>query len=271
MTGIRQRLGRPAGRPGGRPGPYHRRPLLLFSLLALLLAPALAGPGRASPLVADLSKHLVAITTGFAGTDVLLFGATDGPGDVVVVVRGPMSRHVLHRKSRVAGIWVNTATMTFEQVPSFFAVASSRPLEEIANKVVRERNQMDVSALIELPPAKASPNIAAVWEQALIRNKQRQGLYRIEPARVAFSGSQLFRTDMFFPANVPTGSYQVNVYLMRDGEVVSAQTTPLIISKVGVEADIYIFAHEQSAWYGLIAIALALLAGWLAHIAFRRA
>jgi uncharacterized protein (TIGR02186 family) len=251
------------------PTAVKRRPLLLFALFACAFA--LVGPGQANPLVADLSKHLVAITTGFAGTDVLLFGATDGPGDVVVVVRGPMNRHVLHRKSRVAGIWVNTATMTFESVPSFFAVASSRPLEEIANANVRARNQMEVGHLIDLPDAKASANVAAEWENALIRNKQRSGLYRIEPARVTFSGPQLFRTDMFFPANVPTGSYQVNVYLLREGQVVSAQTTPLIISKVGVEADIYLFAHEQSAWYGLIAILLALLAGWLAHIAFRRA
>ena len=250
-------------------GTYARRPLLAFALLAMALM--LIGPGRASPLIADLSKHLVAITTGFAGTDVLLFGAVEEPGDVVVVVRGPLSRHVLHRKSRVAGIWVNTASMTFEQVPSFFSVASSRSLEEIADENVRRRNNMEVQHFIDLPSAKASANVAQVWEEALIRNKEREGLYRTEPARVTFSGPRLFRTDMFFPANVPTGSYQVNVYLLRDGQMVSAQTTPLVISKVGLEADIFHFAHEQAAWYGVIAIALALLAGWLAHVAFRRA
>ena len=149
--------------------------------------------------------------------------------------------------------------------------ARARPLDEIASENVRERNKMEVRHNVELAPAKASENVRQVWIDALIRNKQREGLYRVDPERVAFSGPQLFRTDMFFPANVPTGNYQVNVYLLRDGQVVSAQTTPLIISKIGVEADIFQFAHEQSAWYGLIAIALALLAGWLAHVAFRRA
>ena len=246
-----------------------RRPLLAFAALALALA--LIGPGRASPLVADLSKHLVAITTAFAGTDVLLFGAVDSPGDIVVVVRGPQRPQVMHRKTRVAGIWVNTATMTFDDVPSFFAVAASRPLEEIAGDTVRARNNMEVQHLISLPPAKASANVAEEWEQALIRNKQREGLYPPELGRVAFSGPQLFRTDVYFPANVPTGNYQVQVYLLREGKVISAQTTPLIIGKIGLEADIFDFAHEQAALYGLIAIALALLAGWLAHVAFRRA
>ena len=44
---------------------------------------------RAEGLVADLTSHLIAITTGFTGASVVLFGATDGPGNVIVAVRGP--------------------------------------------------------------------------------------------------------------------------------------------------------------------------------------
>ena len=76
---------------------------------------------------------------------------------------------------------------------------------------------------------------------------------------------------MEFPANVPTGTYKVEVYLLRDGRVVSAQTTPLIVGKIGLEADIFDFAHNYAALYGVIAILVALVAGWLAHVAFRRA
>ena len=251
-----------------RRGPFSRGRKSL--LLGLFLVLAMVGPGRASPLVADLSRHLVAITTGFAGTDVLLFGAIEEPGDIVVVVRGPQRQHLMHRKTRVAGIWVNTASMTFDDVPSFFSVASSRPLEEIATPEVIRREQLDARYTISLPRAKASANVEEEWRAALIRNKQRENLYPRDAGRVSFSGPQLFRSDVFFPANVPTGSYQVRVYLLRDGHVISAQTTPLIISKVGAEAEIYDFAHEQSALYGIIAIMLALLAGWLAHVAFRR-
>jgi uncharacterized protein (TIGR02186 family) len=88
---------------------------------------------------------------------------------------------------------------------------------------------------------------------------------------VEFLGSRLFRTDLRLPANVPTGAYEAKVYYLNEGQVVSAQTTPLFVSKVGVEAEIFDFAYEQSALYGVIAILIALMAGWLAHIAFRRA
>ncbi len=232
---------------------------------------ALAGPARADTLVADLSEHLVAITTGFHGAEVLLFGAIEGPGDVIVIVRGPERRLVMHRKSRVLGVWVNTASMTFEQAPSFFAMASSRPPEEIAAATVRAREEMGLEYLrLNLPPAKASPNLAAEWRAGLIRNHQARGLYATEVTPVTFLGSRLFRTEIVLPANVPTGAYKVQVYLLQDGQVVSAQTTPLSVKKTGAEAAIFRFAYERPALYGAAAILLALVAGLMAHMAFRK-
>ncbi len=243
-------------------------------LTLMLVVMLLAAPAQAAPLVADLSKHLVAITAGFSGAEVLLFGAIDEPGDVVVIVRGPLRSVTMHRKSRVLGIWANTAKLTFDEVPSFYAIASSRPLESIAGPSVLARHTMGIDQLrrsLKLPRAKASENVKQVWQEALLRNQQRLGLYPTEVGRVGFLGDRLFRTRVEFPANVPTGAYRAEVYLLVDGRVASAQTTPLIVSKVGVEADIFDFAYQHSAIYGVIAILIALVAGWLAHIAFRRA
>lgn len=241
-------------------------------LTAALILLLLAGPSQAQPLVVDLSEHRVAITAGFSGAEVLAFGAVDEPGDVVVVVRGPPRPVTIHRKARVFGIWINTASMTFEQVPSFYAVASSRPLEEIAGANVLTRNQIGVDNLrLELPRAKASLNVAKVWRAALVRNQQSNGLYTSEVERIGFLGKRLFSTKIKFPANVPTGTYRATTYLLIDGRVESAQTTPLIINKAGIEAEVFDFAHEQSALYGIIAIVIALVAGWLAHVAFREA
>jgi uncharacterized protein (TIGR02186 family) len=241
----------------------------LVVLLAMLL---FAPPLRAAPIVVDLSEHLVKITTAFAGAELLLFGAVEKPGDVVVIVRGPARPVTMYRKSQFFWIWINTANMTFEDVPGFYAIASTRPLAEVAAPTVLARNEMGVENLrLELPRAKASPNVAQAWREALIRNQQRFGLYPTQVGRVEFLGSRLFRTDLRLPANVPTGAYEARVYYLNEGQVVSAQTTPLFVNKVGVEAAIFDFAYEHSALYGVIAILIALVAGWLAHIAFRRA
>lgn len=249
------------------------RGLKVFCLTLLLAGVILFAGSRvwANSLVADLSKHLIAITTGFAGTDVLLFGATEKAGDVIVVVRGPEAPVTLHRKSRIAGIWMNTASQTFEPLPGYFWVASSRPIDDIANQAILARHQMGLEHLrLNIPRARVSPNMALEWRAGLIRNMQRKGLYLTNPGRVVFLGNQLFRTDIHLPANVPTGTYLVHAYLFKDGHLVSAQTTPLLVSKIGFQAAIFDFAHQQAAWYGILAILIALVAGWMAHMAFRK-
>ena len=70
---------------------------------------------------------------------------------------------------------------------------------------------------------------------------------------------------------MPTGIYKVEVFLLRKGAVVGAQTTPLVISKAGIGAEVFEFAHRNSALYGIMAIAIALAAGWLAGLVFRKA
>jgi uncharacterized protein (TIGR02186 family) len=89
--------------------------------------------------------------------------------------------------------------------------------------------------------------------------------------KVSFIGERLFRTTIEFPSNVPTGTYLVQVFLVRDKDVVSGQTTPLVVSKVGLDADVFGFAGRQPVLYGAIAVLTAMVAGWLASLPFRSA
>ena len=243
---------------------WHLLPALLLALVARLPTAA------AEPLVADLSNHLVAITTGFTGTSVLLFGATDGPGDIVALVRGPTGRTIVRQKGRILGVWVNKESMEFEEVPNFYAVAASRPLDQLLTPDMAERYGIGIDNLGIRPGEVADQAKSSVMLGALVHIKVAESLYKPKPGKVAFLGGQLFRAEFHFPANVPTGSYLVEVLLVRDGKVLSAQTTPLVVSKIGVGADIFEFAHRNAAAYGLGAILIALLAGWFAHLVFRK-
>ncbi len=248
-----------------------RWPTIRFGLAALAAIGLMMSARADQPLVADLSEHLVGITTGFSGASVLLFGAIEDEGEVAVVVRGPARDLVMHRKSRVLGVWANTNSMTFRAAPGYYAVAASGPLEEIARPRVLARNEIGIDNLkLRLPLNLASPNVAKTWRDALVRNQERAGLYHSEVQPVSFLGTRLFRARLELPANVPTGTYKVQVFLLKNRRVVSAQSTPLIVSRVGVEAEVFNFAHNYSAYYGLIAIVVALTAGWLANAAFKK-
>jgi uncharacterized protein (TIGR02186 family) len=241
------------------------RALLLAAFVLLA-----SGPARAQALIADLSSHLIAITTGFAGTELLLFGATEGEGDVVVIVRGPDGETSVRRKARVAGIWINRDELRFSGVPTFYRIASSRPLADFVPLALRQRHQIGVDFLRLQPQREVGPEEAAMFRAGMVRNKEAQKLYEPEVGRVSFLGPRLFRTRILFPANVPTGSDSVEVLLIRGGQVIAAQTTPMFVSKVGFGADIYDFAHEWAALYGLLAILLAVSAGWAAGLIFRK-
>ncbi len=240
---------------------------LAIALLALLASAPLA---RADRLLADVSEHLVAITTGFDGARILVFGALREPADLVVVVRGPARKAVMHRKGTVAGVWVNTATMTFPQAPSYYAYASSAPLDEIVDPAEQRRLRLGLEDLDLEPSGRASPNLLAEWRDGLVRAKERIGLYVERAAPVIILGGRLFRSNLELPTNVPTGTFLIDVYIFQDGLNVAAQTIPLAVSKVGLEAFLYNVAHQHSALYGLGAILIALLVGWIAHLLFRR-
>jgi uncharacterized protein (TIGR02186 family) len=238
-------------------------------LLAAVLLPAAA---RAQTLSADLSSHLVAITTGFTGASVVLFGATDGPADVIAVVRGPERAVTVRRKSRIAGLWINTRDFTFAGVPSFYAVYSTRPLDAIAPPRMQALHQIGLDNLRFGGGEEARGNGERdAFRVALLDEQQRQGLYVGAPGRIDFLGDRLFRATFDFPANVPTGTYIVEVFLVRDKSVVSGQTTPLLVSQTGIDADVGDFAQRQSLAYGILAVAVAALAGWLASLPFRNA
>ena len=242
----------------------------LAAILAVVATVMVLTQARAAPLIADLSQHLIKITTGFTGPDVLLFGATDGPGDVIVAVRGPEVWTVVRRKRRVAGIWVNRNEITFLDAPSFYAVAASKPLDELLEETALKRHELGSWAITPKPEREINDHIRIAYESALRRIRQAQQLYQLQTKKVRFLGAQLFRVDIAFPSTVPTGTYTVQVFLVRDGEVVTAQTTPLKVEKHGFDAEIFEFAHQHAPWYGLIAIILALAAGWLASVIFRR-
>lgn len=233
------------------------------------LAMLFATPSRADIVVADLTSHSIAITTGFTGASVVLFGATDGLADVVAVVRGPEREVTVWQKSKVAGVWANTDSVTFVGMPSFYAVAATRPLADALSPEAAALYRIGTDNLKFETQIPADPERAKIFAQALIDVRKRAGVFSSNHEKILFLGDRLFRTTFFFPAGIPTGTYMVEVFLVRDRDVVGGQTTPLVVSKVGVDAAVFNFASNNALAYGAIAVLMAVMAGWIASLPFR--
>jgi len=247
------------------------RTLTIFLLIFNLANSVNIALAEETPLVANLSEHLVAISTDFTGTEVLLFGATDGPGDLAIVIRGPDKTIALRKKSRVGPIWANTEKITVQNVPSFYKVMSSRSLQEFASKKSLALHEIGLDNLkLGFPDKSLSNATEENYKQAVIRLNIAEGIYDPNIGNVSLLANRLFRANISLPSNIPTGNYKVSVYLYRAGDLVSGEYVPLIISKIGVGAEVYNFAHQVGAIYGIIAIFIAVFSGWAAEAAFRR-
>lgn len=243
-----------------------------FLLLAVLMILPALRPAMAEELVADLSDHLVEITMGFEGAELLLFGAVEGQGDVVVLVHGPAEQLTVRRKDMVGPIWMNRAEMAYHDIPAFYSVMATRAPGDWLPQATRERHQIGPEHLHLATDGHdgQADGEAKAFREALIRRKQALGHYGTGFGEVKMLSNRLFRTDVAFPTNVPVGNYTVEVFLIKDGEVVSAQQTPLYIKKTGALAEIFFFAHDYAALYGILAIVFAVLAGLGANAVFRK-
>lgn len=244
-------------------------------LLALVVV--LAGwiaPAAAQTLLFDLSRPRVSITSAFSGTDILVYGALDAPGDVVVTISGAPARQTVLRKERVLGLWVTGARQTFEDVPVYYAIAATRPLAQIlpADGVpgvpitLPER----LGSMRALDARKRSADELRDFERGMVEAKRRDGLYPDGAAPITVLAGRLFRAELQFPSRLPVGDYEITAYVLRDGQPVTAVSKPLIVSKAGFSADISEWARDEAPMYGGFAIAMALLVGWATGAVARR-
>jgi len=242
----------------------------LLSLGAILFA---TPPALAKGLEVDLSKPDVRLDVSFEGADLLLFGATDHEGDIIVVVRGPAKDTSIRLKERVAGIWVSTDEVIFEGAPSFYALASSKPIDDLLAMEVLLQQKIgtkNLGLVAKSAPDDATEDTLKNFKDGLVRNMVAKNLYTGEPGQIDLVGKQLFRTDLWFPANVHVGEYVIDTYLITNGRIATHNSTQLTVHKVGLEAEIYNFAHEHALLYGLLAILIAVVSGWTANAVFKK-
>jgi uncharacterized protein (TIGR02186 family) len=252
-----------------------------------LLAFASAGMARDAKesIEADASTRQVAITSSFTGTEILLFGTVEnsvqssagaGTYDIVAVVEGVSAPIIVRKKSRVGGLWINTSSMKFMPVPSYYAIVSTRPIDELAEPALLDANGIGFEHIRMVPEQTAwkeplDPAEVASFKEALVRLKERERLYVKSDFGVAFIGRSLFRATVALPPNVPVGPLTVSVYLFKEGKLLGQYKSRLTLEREGVERFIHEFALKKSLLYGLLTVAMATVAGLAAAFAFPRA
>ena len=259
------------------------RSLIATMGLGLALSAASAIPAaHAERLIVSVSNHRVTVTSNYSGEELVLFGSVEKDAstpatrtnyDLVVTVSGPRADMVTRRKERRFGIWVNADYRQFLDVPTYLAVFANRPFDAIASPDVERRQQLGLKNVlltqrVGTDYADVVPNDA--FRSAFVRLRSEHGLYREAPSAVTFLTPTLFRTGIPLPAEVPIGTYDVEIKLFSGGQLVTRTETAFDIVKVGFEQFVATTARQNGLVYGLVTAFMALMTGWMASIVFRK-
>ena len=248
----------------------------LFAALAALFATTASADEE---IIAALSQNRVSITANFDGSEIFVYGAVkrDAPSlegkplHAIVTVAGPMEPVLVRRKRNMFGIWVNLDAVEIDLAPSFYAVATSGgSLTDILAETEDLRHKISVERLIRSVGAPPSIMDSQEFTNALIRIRERIGLYSSAPVKIEFQEETLIGTHIALPANLLEGDYTVRLFLVRDGRIVDKEETGIFVRKVGLQRWIFALAHQQPLAYGALCVLLAVFAGWFASVAFRR-
>ncbi len=246
----------------------------LLILLALLLAlpQAALAQGRDPILVPEVSQHEVLVRQGFTGTQLLLYGAILDPDgrraradyDIVVILRGPSQALRLREKQRIAGIWINADNSAFRSVPSFFSLASSNPIHEIVDARTAAIYEFGLEYMQLSPSGSIDPEAHARFTDGLVDLRSREGLFQQDEAGVTISEDVLYQAHIDLPANVQVGRYVAETFAVRGGRVIASATAEVQVRKEGFDLVVAEQAEDNSFAYGLLAVALSVMMGWLA-------
>jgi uncharacterized protein (TIGR02186 family) len=241
------------------------------AVLALALLVLLAG-ARDPILVPEISQHEVQVRQGFRGADLLLFGAILTPEgtraarayDIVVVLQGPPRSITVREKQKVAGVWINADSTAFRSAPSFFAVASNRPIEDIVDERTAAIYELGLPWLQLSPIGAIDPDEQARFSAGLVDLMRRQGLYQQDEDAVTVSGGVLYQARIALPSNVQTGTYTAETFAISRGKVVAAATTEVQVRKLGFERFVAQQAERNPLAYGLVTVFISVGMGWVA-------
>lgn len=257
--------------------------------LLRLAAPALTAIGlvfgaagaAAETLVTSLSSHQVQISSNYTGSQIVVFAAVQRDDqtiarasgyDAAIVVRGPRQQVLTVReKERLGPIWINRAQTKFVDIPSYYALLTSRPLDELTSEIMRGRLRLGGDMVFE-PETGEAPALTGEnrFRDALVRLRARDGLYLHVDRGVTFINPTIFRAGIPLPAEAPPGNYEVEVILFTDGLAIARDRTNFELVKTGFEQRIATLSETNSVGYGVATAFMALFFGWLATVVFRR-
>ena len=224
---------------------------------------------NARPIISGISTNEIDIDTKFTGAEVLLFGAKGDAGNIIITIRGPKKDYLVSKKDKFLDIWYNKDRLKFKNTYSYYGFFSSNSEKTIDPKILSQ---------LEIGRDQLKFNISGGEDAAMesefkvqfIDKLEKKNLYLNNPNSIEFLDETLFKVMLKFPKNISRGVYIVEIYLVDENNLIAFQAIPINVNQVGMSAEINQFAYSNSILYGITAVLMAIIAGFVANFIFTK-
>ncbi len=254
--------------------------LLVLGLGLLDPAPAVAVTADAKQkILTAASKNLIEIGLSYRGDQIHFFGVNPLPGsDVIIRLTAEKQEDVkLSVKGRVGPFWMTVKQYEVSGAPFIYKIHASKPLERIISAETAEELELGYSAVkkkmqLHLARGDAAPEDADLVFKGLVKIKEEANLYNIvqDPKRLEEAEGKLFKHYFRFPSAATEGRYLVESFCFSKGQLVGYGKDVIEIKKVGLENWLTQTSQNQPVFFGIMAVVVALGAGLLVGVIFRK-
>lgn len=229
----------------------------------------------AQALTVQVSPREVPIDLSYHGATLVVSG-TSAPGEELIVkISSAPQDTLLKYKGKAAGLlWMKMGAMEFKNTPAAYIISSTGKMEGLLASAERTRYTIGYPALKEQTEIESSMDQPDKnrWFAELIRFKEKQGLYRVQEGNITRTqtpqGNE-YRLETAWPYQAIPDTYTVEVLAVRDGKVVDHAETSLRVARAGLVEVLSHLAAKQAAAYGIMALAVAMAAGFAVGALFK--
>ena len=263
------------------------------TVLAVCVAPAYTASAPEQMPRPKLIPEKIEMGTFYNGTRLRIEGTAPVGSGILIVIEGSERDEFFNRKGRVGPIWLTVDRIHVKHAPSVFLRFSSTALSSLVDREGVQKYQLDEDAIMDrirllchckcsltdrsqqsgVHDAVPDPSYARLLYADFLELKHHDGSYREQTGTVNITGTNsgtAYSLEFEWPRKIPPGSYRVAVYACRDRRVIAQSAAKLQLAEVGFPAYMANLAFSKPWIYGIGAVLVAVLAGFLTDVLTNR-
>jgi hypothetical protein len=214
----------------------------------------------------------IAISSFFSGSDMTIYGDLPAGCQAVLIIRGKRIDEEMMRKSRHWDLWLNSGEVDIDNAPLLYIAFSSDPA------LLNNSGESPWGYTALEKTVTFTGRIKPVEDDAIfsefIQLKERDKLYHLYPGGLMItsleSGRELAQANVHLPSRLKPGRYEVALWVLQKDTILEKRIATFDVMLTGLPKLLQGMAKKHGVAYGVFAVAVAMTAGMLTGIVFRR-